>query len=196
MSAIVGELEAIGLSVQYANEREMMDTEFKTNAISSCYNIVVFLTPRYCSEYQRLDLNPSLPSPIKIDRTMIRDIFFNEQRRLILVSLDEHSNWRCVPSLYEALLLYRYPSQLTDFRHCVADVPKFVAPPPRPRISVEPIRISFHAEVAAFEARQNIHAPLPLQPRSQRPISRPAQRVVPSQIQPSKKSIFGKMFKK
>ena len=192
MADIVGELQRIGLSVHYANDREMMDPEFKTKAFASCYNILVLLTPRYYNKYQQLDASPSQHSFIKIDRTMIRDIFFSEQKRLILVSLDEYVHHRCVPSLYQALRLYHFPSQLTDLRHCVTDVPKFVAPPPTPKISVAPINISFHAEVAAYQARQSAPLPLQLQPRSQRRSVQPV-RITPT---PKKPSIFGRMFKK
>ena len=196
MASLVGDLERVGLSVHYANDREMMDAEFKTTAFARCFNIVVFVTPRYLSEYQQLDANPSLPSSyLKIDRTMIRNIFFNEQKRLILVSLDEYMNQRCVPSLYQALRLYHYPSQLTDLRHCVTDVPKFIAPPPRPKISVEPTKIFFPHEVAAYEARQSAPLPIKLQPRSQRRSVQPI-RIAPPPQSPPKKSLFGRMFKK
>ena len=221
MASLVGDLKHVGLSVHYANDREMMDAEFKTTAFARCFNIVVFVTPRYLSEYQQLDANPSLPSSyLKIDRTMIRNIFFNEQKRLILVSLDEYMNTalvhvliqghqkrlilvsldeymnqRCVPSLYQALRLYHYPSQLTDLRHCVTDVPKFIAPPPRPKISVEPTKIFFPHEVAAYEARQSAPLPIKLQPRSQRRSVQPI-RIAPPPQSPPKKSLFGRMFKK
>ena len=202
------DLAAIGLTVVYANEREMMDVEFKTTAIASCYNIIVFFTPRYCRDHQELTANPSFHSSVKIDRRLIQNIFFNEQRRLILVSLDQDSYSQSVPELYRSLRLFRYPSQLTDLRHCVADIPKFVAPKPEPRISIQPIKISFHAEVAEYKARHGIphslhHPQTPVSPsKAPRQLCDPllTQRIVPcpsNQILPSsKKSLLGRMFKK
>ena len=201
------DLAAIGITVVCANEREMRDVEFKSAAIASCYNIVVFFTPRYCREYDQLCSTPSLESNIKIDRILIQNMLLNEKRRLILVSPDQDCYSQCVPSLFQSLPLYRYPSRLTDLRHCVADVPKFTAPPPEPRISIAPTRISFSAEVREFRARNNpclpparerlCPQPLVCSGRSPHQQTLHSKRIVPTHQTPTeKKSLLGRMFKK
>jgi hypothetical protein len=191
-----------GLTVRYANEREMMDVEFKTSAIASSYNVVVLCTQRYCREDQDLSANPSLPSKIRIDRTMIRDIYFSDQKRMVLVSLDGAHQPGCVPQLYRNLRLYRFPSQLTDLRHCLADIPKFVAPTPDPEdiISIQPTKIAFRGEVREYRARHNIPSPQNLRSLKPTPIiyHPPPQtkKLVPRRIPNSKKSLFQKLFNK
>ena len=167
----------------------MTDPEYKLTTITSSYNILVVCTQRYCTEYQYLANRPSHPSKIMIDRSLIHDIFFREQTRIICLMLDTNrpDYKHCVPPLYSARPIFRYPSQLTDLLHCVADVPKFIAPKPEARRRIEPIRIAFPNDVRRYDALHGVSASRSVvrregSPRKPARVNRTPQKIAPRQI--------------
>ena len=147
--------------MKYATDRQRADPDFVQLATMTSYNILILCTQRYCDEDRRLLTQPDFQSKIAIDRSVIRDVFFKEQQRIICVVLDEDGpNYsRCIPQLYSPRPAYRYPSQIRDLLHCVSDVPKFIAPEPKARIRLEPKKIAFHKEVKEFHARYRLPSP-------------------------------------
>ena len=136
----------------------MTDPEFKMKAIADAYNILVLCTQRYFTEYQALSSQSNRPSKILIDRSMINDIYFREQLRIICLVLDRDGPHydQCIPSVFSSRPVYRYPSQVNDLLHCVSDVPKFLAPKPVARRTVQPIVIDFEEDVRLFDALHGI----------------------------------------
>ena len=161
MEQIAGQLVANDFIVQYATDRQRADPDFIQLATMKSYNILILCTQRYCDEDRRLLTQHDYQSKIAFDRSVIRDIFFKDQQRVICVTLDEDGpNFKqCIPQLYSPRPVYRYPSQVRDLLHCVSDVPKFIAPEPKARIRLEPKKIAFHKEVKEFNARNGIPSP-------------------------------------
>ena len=160
----------------------MEDPEFKMNAIRSSYNILVLCTPRYCDEFERLSATPSLPSKVKYDRSLIRQIFFDEQERIICVSVDGAC---CIPQLFQGLRLYRYPSQMRDLVCCARDEPLMIAPKPESRIRLGPIKIAFQDDVKKYRALHGIP-----DPQGGKPVRLTPQKITPRPLPTSKKSLF------
>lgn len=189
---IAGTLYTNGFTVEYATERQMMDPEYKMNAINDCYNILVLCTQRYCEEYKELAKQTSLQSKVKYDRSLIREIFFNEQERIICVTIDDNG---CVPQLFNGLRVYRYPSQIKDLVFCVRDEPMMIAPKPQNRIPYGPIKITFHGDVKKYRALHNIPEDTQSETIRQARVKLAPQRIAPRPIPTSKKPLWRKILK-
>lgn len=133
----------------------MEDVDFKLRATMSAYNIVVVCTPQYFNEDQQLVAQPGYRSKISVDRKLIRDIFFKDDKRIICVGLDQDGpNYKCcIPDLYASRPFYKYPSQVTELLYCVSDIPRYQTPEPVARIPLVPTKISYEKEAKEWNSR-------------------------------------------
>ena len=144
----------------------MMDGEFKNWAVESAYNIIILCTQRYFDEDQRLcaqarnmfGAHSDKPSKIAIDRKLTRNIFFSprEDGRILCVYLDRDcENVRCcVPKMFGSRTCHSFPSEVVDIIRYLEDKPRFQAPKPVARISVEPEKIDYAEDLERFLAKR------------------------------------------
>ena len=143
----------------------MADADWKSMAILSSYNIIVVCTPRYHDEDQRLltlsqhsssASSYEKPPKIAIDRKIIRELYLipGEEKRILCVCLDRdrENSSQCIPFTYRSRPCHRFPSQVVDIVRYVSDKPKFYAPPPVAKISVEPEVINYPDALQKFLA--------------------------------------------
>ena len=133
----------------------MLDADFKMAATQKAHNLIVLCSPRYYEEDKKLltwaqnssRSSYTKPPLIAIDQKLLRNIFFKpgEDKRIICVVLDQDSEQRIrhVPSTYRSRPVYSFPSETEDLLQCIADVPKYSAPPPTRQRVITSTRIDY-----------------------------------------------------
>lgn len=158
-------LREYGFDVDYASGRQMMDVDFKVTATQKAYNLIVLCSPKYYDEDRRLLTQAQNPSPsayakpsmIAIDHKLLRRIYFKpgEDKRIVCVVLDQGGE-RCihhVPDIYHGRPIHRFPSETMDLLQLLADVPKYSAPPPTPRLPITSKKIDYPNALREWNAQ-------------------------------------------